>query len=332
MMGERNHRGGTFLLVLLLSTFILDCAPAPAATSYHLSENKVYFREPLSIRFPPKTFSIFPAVPQKTIPSAVADIKEPVADGKLVAGDQLPVPVGEGQEVPVGGLQEDIIVGGKPEEGVEQLEDVDHSSPVVANVVESLNQTINKIELNQLSTEGVRKIFSEIISAVSKLVPEDLSSTSGGPAIAAAEVGSDAVQNENGGFEFEKHEVKKDEHKKEVELDLVENEKEVEIDLADGLSIFAGWPNICKLLWYGNNFSDHNHRPRPNCYPPTETFAMVSLQFISDFDWVIGDNANCQHKFHSMLTTMLRWPIHKEKCGETRCVTCGPALMAAAQV
>ena len=29
---------------------------------------------------------------------------------------------------------------------------------------------------------------------------------------------------------------------------------------------------------------------------------------------------------------MLRWPIHAEKCGETRCLTCQPAMMAAAQV
>ena len=33
-----------------------------------------------------------------------------------------------------------------------------------------------------------------------------------------------------------------------------------------------------------------------------------------------------------ILMMMLRWPIHKEKCGETRCLICAPAMMAAAQV
>ena len=186
----------------------------------------------------------------------MADTKAPVADSNLVAvSDNL------------------------QEERIEQLEEVDHY-PVVANVVDSLNQTINKIELNQLSTEGVRKIFGEIISAVSKLVPEDLSSTSGGPAIAVVGVGSEAVQHEKNGFKFDKYEVKEDDNEKEVqmEMDLAENENEVEIDLADGLSIFAGWPNICKLLWFVNNFSDHNHQLRSNCYPHSQTFALVSLQ------------------------------------------------------
>ena len=240
MMGELNQR---FFLVLF--TFLLHCAPltpAPAASSH-----QVFFLQPLSKRFGPKTFSVFPAVPPKTFPATVADTKKPVADGKLV---------------PVGGFQLE-------EERLEQLEDVDHS-PVVASVVESLNQTINKIEVNQLSREGVRKIFRQIISAVSKLLPEDLNSTSGGPAITAAEVGSDAVQHEKNGLEFDKHEMKEDEHEKEVEMDLAENEKEVEIDLADGLSIFSGWPNICNLLWFGNNFSDPNHQLRSNCYPPVK--------------------------------------------------------------
>ena len=250
-MGEWNQRLAAFLA---LSTFLLDCAPLTPAPPPAAASHQISFLQPLSTKIAPKTFSIFPAVPPKTFPATVADTKAPLADSSLMAV---------------------VTVGGNlQEERIEQLEDVDHS-PVVANVVDSLNQTINKIELNQLSTEGVRKIFSEIISAVSKLVPEDLSSTSGAPAVAVVGVGSEAVQHEKNGFEFDEHEMKEDE--KEGEMDLAENEKEVEIDLADGLSIFAGWPNICKLLWFVNNFSDHNHQLRSNCYPPSQTFALVSL-------------------------------------------------------
>ena len=236
-MWESNH-GGATVLILTLSAFTLHCAPlTPPATS-DLFENKIFSREPLShrdlekvskkqgkvwglnnessSRFAPKTFLIFPAVPPKTFPVTLAHTEEPLrgdeTDGNLVAKEL----------VPVTDLQETIQRIQTPVAAY-----ADHS-PVVANVVASLNQTINKIELNQLSTEGVRKIFSEIISAVSKLLPEDLSSNSG-PAMTAADVGDN-----------EKHEKQKE----------LENENEVEIDLADGLSIFAGWPNICKLLWF----------------------------------------------------------------------------------
>ena len=236
-MWESNH-GGATVLILSLSAFTLHCAPlTPPATS-DLFENKTKSQEPLSnrdlekvskkrgkvwglnnessSRFAPKTFLIFPAVPPKTFPVTLAHTEEPLngdeTDGNLVAKEL----------VPVTDLQETIQRIQTPVAAF-----ADHS-PVVANVVASLNQTINKIELNQLSTEGVRKIFSEIISAVSKLLPEDLSSNSG-PAMTAAEVEDN-----------EKHEEQKE----------LENENEVEIDLADGLSIFAGWPNICKLLWF----------------------------------------------------------------------------------
>ena len=33
-----------------------------------------------------------------------------------------------------------------------------------------------------------------------------------------------------------------------------------------------------------------------------------------------------------MISIICRWPLDKEKCGETRCLTCAPAIMAASQV
>ena len=32
------------------------------------------------------------------------------------------------------------------------------------------------------------------------------------------------------------------------------------------------------------------------------------------------------------MISICRWPLDKEKCGETRCLTCAPAIMAASQV
>ena len=34
----------------------------------------------------------------------------------------------------------------------------------------------------------------------------------------------------------------------------------------------------------------------------------------------------------AMISIICRWPLDKEKCGETRCLTCAPAIMAASQV
>ena len=252
-MGGSNYRGATILVFTLL-TFLLDCAPLthpPAPATNDHSENKVFFREPLASgdfkedivgtsSFVPKTFSIFPAVPLQAFSLHEAYMKEHWDGDEADYVDQSHV---------VANVNHSPVV----------VANVDHSS-VVANVIESLNQTINKIELNQLSTQGVKKIFSEIISAVAKLVPEldqipkfvpkDLSS--GGPAM---EVENDNVQL---GLELEKHGHEEVEKKvvDEVEIDLSEHnehENEVEPDLADGLSIFAGWPNICKLLWYSSS-------------------------------------------------------------------------------
>ena len=97
----------------------------------------------------------------------------------------------------------------------------------------------------------MRKIFSEIISAVSKLVPENdgVGQLGGnGLALERHEIKVDLSKHANGKQVVEHHHEHEEEvdDKEEVEID---EEEEVEIDLADGLSIFAGWPNICKLLW-----------------------------------------------------------------------------------
>ena len=89
----------------------------------------------------------------------------------------------------------------------------------------------------------MRKIFSEIISAVSKLVPENdgVGQLGGnGLALERHEIKVDLSKHANGKQVVEHH------HEHEEEVD---EKEEVEVDLADGLSIFAGWPNICKLLW-----------------------------------------------------------------------------------
>ena len=97
----------------------------------------------------------------------------------------------------------------------------------------------------------MRKIFSEIISAVSKLVPENDGVGQlgwNGLALERHEIKVDLSKHANGKQVVEHHREHEEEvdDKEEVEID---EEEEVEIDLADGLSIFAGWPNICKLLW-----------------------------------------------------------------------------------
>ena len=43
--------------------------------------------------------------------------------------------------------------------------------------------------------------------------------------------------------------MKDEEHNEEVVDKVKEEVEKVEATLADGLSIFAGWPNFCKILW-----------------------------------------------------------------------------------
>ena len=163
-MGESTCRRAA-LLILAFAIFLLDCAPVTPSTDP--SENKVFLLEPLlrgnkskrsgntwgfpgsvgfknsSTNFGPKDFSFYPAVPLETFSdTVVAQTQEHVDKIGGEAGVELVEPV----------MMSDV--GKKRVHRIPeiQLEDVNHS-PVVANVVESLKQTINKIEVNQLSTE-----------------------------------------------------------------------------------------------------------------------------------------------------------------------------------
>ena len=163
-MGESTCRRAA-LLILAFAIFLLDCAPVTPSTDP--SEKKVFLLEPLlrgnkskrsgntwgfpgsvgfknpSKKFAPKNFSFYPAVPLQTFSdTVVAQTQEHVDKIGGEAGVELVEPV----------MMSDV--GKKRVHRIPeiQLEDVNHS-PVVANVVESLKQTINKIEVNQLSTE-----------------------------------------------------------------------------------------------------------------------------------------------------------------------------------
>ena len=166
-MGESTCRRAALLslLILAFAIFLLDCAPVTPSTDP--SENKVFLLEPLlrgnkskrsgntwgfpgsvgfknsSTNFGPKDFSFYPAVPLGTFSdTVVAQTQEYVDKIGSEAGVELVEPV----------MMSDV--GKKRVHRIPeiQLEDVNHS-PVVANGVESLKQTINKIEVNQLSTE-----------------------------------------------------------------------------------------------------------------------------------------------------------------------------------
>ena len=156
------------------------------------------------------------------------------------------------------------------------LEEVEDHALNLADIIHSLNQTISNIEASQLPTEEARKIFSSITLALAKL-------DKGGAGLAS---GLEVVQREDDEGGKNQHEekvvdkvkVKEKEHEEMVEklVDKVKEEKhkekvidkmkdeehneevvdkvkeeveKVEATLADGLSIFAGWPNFCKILW-----------------------------------------------------------------------------------
>ena len=149
------------------------------------------------------------------------------------------------------------------------LEEVEDHALNLADIIHSLNQTISNIEASQLPTEEARKIFSSITLSLAKL-------DKGGAGLAS---GLEVVQREDDEERKNQHEekvvdkvrekekeheekhkekvidkMKDEEHNEEVvdkvkeEVEKVEVEK-VEATLADGLSIFAGWPNFCKILW-----------------------------------------------------------------------------------
>ena len=145
---------------------------------------------------------------------------------------------------------------------LEELDDHAHTLNL-ADIIHSLNQTISNIEASQLPTEEARKIFSSITLALAKL-------DKGGAGLAS---GLEVVQREDDEERKNQHKekvvdkVKEKEHEEKV-VDKVKEEKhkekvvdkvkeeehkeeveKVEANLADGLSIFAGWPNFCKILW-----------------------------------------------------------------------------------
>ena len=153
------------------------------------------------------------------------------------------------------------------------LEEVEDHALNLADIIHSLNQTISNIEASQLPTEEARKIFSSITLALAKL-------DKGGAGLAS---GLEVVQREDDEerknqhkekvvdkvkekekeheekvvdkVKEEKHKekvidkMKDEEHNEEVVDKVKEEVEKVEATLADGLSIFAGWPNFCKILW-----------------------------------------------------------------------------------
>ena len=159
------------------------------------------------------------------------------------------------------------------------LEEVEDHALNLADIIHSLNQTISNIEPSQLPTEEARKIFSSITLSLAKLDPGGAGLASG---LEDVQRRQDDEERKNQQEEkvVDKVKVKEKEHEEKVEnvVDKVKEEKhkekvidkmkdeehneevvdkvkeevekvEVEATLADGLSIFAGWPNFCKILW-----------------------------------------------------------------------------------
>ena len=113
---------------------------------------------------------------------------------------------------------------------------------MIRNVVNSLKNVVQKIENKNLSGENIKKIFNGILSGVKDLIPGKLSPLQDSSTTTISPSSSSTPSS-------------------------------MEID--GGLSYFAEWPHICKLLWF---------------------------------------------------------PYHTERCGESRCMACAPAMMASAQV
>ena len=150
------------------------------------------------------------------------------------------------------------------------LEEVEDHALNLADIIHSLNQTISNIEPSQLPTEEARKIFSSITLSLAKLDPGGAGLASG---LEDVQRRQDDEERKNQQEEkvVDKVKVKEKEHEEMVEklvdkvkeekhkekvVDKVKEEEEhkeevekLEATLADGLSIFAGWPNFCKILW-----------------------------------------------------------------------------------
>ena len=118
----------------------------------------------------------------------------------------------------------------------------DHAHALnLADIIQSLNQTINNIEASQLPTEEARKIFSLITLALAKLDPDEEKNNQHEEKVVNKVKEREHEEKMEKVEAIEVNKVKEEEHEEKV--------GKVEADLADGLSIFAGWPNFCKILW-----------------------------------------------------------------------------------
>ena len=118
----------------------------------------------------------------------------------------------------------------------------DHAHALnLADIVQSLNQTISNIEASQLPTEEARKIFSLITLALAKLDPDEEKNNQHEEKVVNKVKEREHEEKMEKVEAIEVNKVKEEEHEETVGM--------VEANLADGLSIFAGWPNFCKILW-----------------------------------------------------------------------------------
>lgn len=105
--------------------------------------------------------------------------------------------------------------------------DIDNEPMLVKNVVDSVHNVVRKIQNNNLSNEGIRNIFNGIINGVKSLLPFNNKNTTST---------INTIEEYDRLDELE-------------ELEELEEMEEME-EMNDGLSYFAGWPSLCKLLWY----------------------------------------------------------------------------------
>ena len=122
------------------------------------------------------------------------------------------------------------------------MEVEDHAHALnLADIVQSLNQTISNIEASQLPTEEARKIFSLITLSLAKLDPDEEKNNQHEEKVVNKVKEREHEEKMEKVEAIEVNKVKEEEHEEKV--------GKVEANLADGLSIFAGWPNFCKILW-----------------------------------------------------------------------------------
>ena len=121
-----------------------------------------------------------------------------------------------------------------------EMEDHAHTLNL-ADIVQSLNQTISNIEASQLPTEEARKIFSLITLSLAKLDPDEEKNNQHEEKVVNKVKEREHEEKMEKVEAIEVNKVKEEEHEEKV--------GKVEANLADGLSIFAGWPNFCKILW-----------------------------------------------------------------------------------